>query len=205
MNQKKNIIIFSTAYHPFIGGAELAVREITDRIHEYQFFLITARMDARLPKTEHIGNTLVYRVGMGIPLLDKVLSPVRAAFEARRIMKKYQINAYWSIMASYISMAPILLTWFRLDKNIPLLLTLQEGDSAEHIARARLGGIAWVWRRMVHRANHVQVISTHLSKLARKYGYKGDITIIPNGVDGKKFTGKKKNGKRKTLSGSLPS
>jgi len=31
---KKRILIFSIAYHPFIGGAEVAVKEITQRLQE---------------------------------------------------------------------------------------------------------------------------------------------------------------------------
>jgi len=38
------ILIFSTTYFPFIGGAEIAVKEITDRVKSYQFDLITARL-----------------------------------------------------------------------------------------------------------------------------------------------------------------
>jgi len=37
----KRILIFSTAYLPFVGGAEVAVKEITDRLaDDFSFVLI---------------------------------------------------------------------------------------------------------------------------------------------------------------------
>ena len=58
MNNKK-ILILSTAYYPLIGGAEVAIKEITDRIEDIEFDLLTARMDKNLPKNEKIGNVNV--------------------------------------------------------------------------------------------------------------------------------------------------
>ena len=47
----KRIVIFSTAYLPLIGGAELAVKEITDRLKDFEFDLVCARIAKNLPKT----------------------------------------------------------------------------------------------------------------------------------------------------------
>ena len=63
-NQPKNILIFSIAYIPFVGGAELAVKEITDRIYksdsnterDFTFDMITLRFNKNWPKFEKIGN-----------------------------------------------------------------------------------------------------------------------------------------------------
>ena len=33
-NRKQKILIFSTAYYPFVGGAEVAVKEITSRLSD---------------------------------------------------------------------------------------------------------------------------------------------------------------------------
>ena len=61
----KKVLIFSLVYYPrFIGGAEIAVKETTDRLGEdFQFDMITLRKDAL--KFERIGNVNVYRVGFG--------------------------------------------------------------------------------------------------------------------------------------------
>ena len=64
MNSRK-VLIFSLAYHPYVGGAELAIKEITDRIdpNEYVFDMITLRFDKKLPSVEKVGNVTVHRIG----------------------------------------------------------------------------------------------------------------------------------------------
>ena len=58
-----NILIFSIAYIPFVGGAELAVKEITDRISaDLSFDMITLRFNKNWPKFEKIGNINIYRI-----------------------------------------------------------------------------------------------------------------------------------------------
>lgn len=182
MGKKQAVIIFSTAYLPLIGGAELAIKEITDRVCGLVFFLITARMKRSFPRRERLGNVDVYRVGLGIPFFDKLFSPLLGAFVARRLMKKHDVMCFWSIMITFTSGAPFLLKLLGLNKKIPILLTLQEGDSPEHIKRARFGLIRFSWRFMLHFADHVQVISNYLADMARAYGYKEEISIVPNGV-----------------------
>ena len=50
----KKILIFSTAYYPFVGGAEVAVKEITDRLKDTEFHLLTAKMDKKLPQRKRL-------------------------------------------------------------------------------------------------------------------------------------------------------
>src|SRR3989344_9376814 len=95
------IIIFSTAYLPFTGGAEIAVKEITDRINNVQFDIVTARLDGKLPKFEKIGNVNVYRIGFGASMLDKYLLPFLGFLKAYNLHKKNHYRVLWSIMASY--------------------------------------------------------------------------------------------------------
>ena len=80
MNTKK-ILIFSTSYYPFVGGAEVAIKEITDRVSGVDFDIITGRFDFKLPKNEKIGNVNVYRVGFGFKTLDKLLLPFFGAIK----------------------------------------------------------------------------------------------------------------------------
>ncbi|MDD5071750.1 MAG: hypothetical protein PHQ42_03375, partial [Patescibacteria group bacterium] len=68
----KRVLIISTAYFPFVGGAEVAVREITERISAIEFDMITARMDRKLPRFERLGNINVYRIGIGLQIFDKL-------------------------------------------------------------------------------------------------------------------------------------
>ena len=59
---QKRVLIFSLAYFPdLIGGAEIAVKEITDRITniEYQFDMITWRSNNQLPKVDKSAANIV--------------------------------------------------------------------------------------------------------------------------------------------------
>ena len=196
MEQKQTVIIFSTAYLPFLGGAELAIKEITDRIHDLDFILITARMRRNLLPRERLGNVEVYRVGVGIPLADKLLSPFFASLCVFQISRRFPTCLFWSVMVSYTTITPVLLKMFRFYKNTPLFVTLQEGDSEKHISSGRFGLIAYWWRMSLRHADHVQVISTYLEKLARMFGYRGAVSMVPNGVDIGKFQIEKKKNKK---------
>ena len=59
----KKILIFSLVYIPHVGGAELAIKNETDRINDVAFDMVTLRFDSSLPKVEKIGNIMVYRIG----------------------------------------------------------------------------------------------------------------------------------------------
>jgi glycosyltransferase involved in cell wall biosynthesis len=183
----KRILIFSTAYLPMQGGAELAVKEITDRIGGYKFDLICARLKRGLPKTERIGKVDVHRVGFGYKI-DKLLLPIFGFLKARRLKIencKLEI-VLWGIMVSWGSLAALIFKIFY--PQTPFLLTLQEGDTEEYIKKGRFGLINFAWRRLLAKANYVQVISNYLADMAREYGYGGEIEVVPNGVDFKKFS-----------------
>ncbi|MDP4001714.1 MAG: hypothetical protein Q8P69_01565, partial [bacterium] len=61
--KSKRILILTTAYLPQVGGSELAIKNITDRLPEFDFDLITSRFSSNVPLYEKIGNVNVYRVG----------------------------------------------------------------------------------------------------------------------------------------------
>lgn len=181
--EKKNILIFSTAYMPLVGGAELAIKEITDRISEYDFFMITTRFSRAHPAYERIGHIDVYRVGTGMfPLFDKLISPVWGMMKARALMRKHTFSLMWSMMVSFTSLAPVFLKMCGLHTRIPLLITLQEGDSEAHLTY-RYGGLMYaMWKLALHYADRIQVISGYLKKLALKRGAHVPIDMCPNGV-----------------------
>ena len=165
----------------------MAIKEITDRIDEYDFFLICARIYKTYPKYERIGNVEVYRVGFGLGFLDKILSPFWGAYLARSFMKRYNIKLFWAMMVTFASGAPFLLKIFRLNKNIPILLTLQEGDSENHLKFSNLGFTGLSWLFAVRMADKIQVISNYLKDFAIRMGAKGEIEVAQNGVDSRNF------------------
>ncbi len=189
---KKRILIFSTAYYPFVGGAEVAIKEITDRLSgDYDFDLITARFDKNLPSVEKIGKVNVYRLGSGKPTLDKILLPFRGAIKVWQLQKTKNYFCFWAVMATFAAGAGYIYNIFRKltgQKKIPIILNLQEGDSEEHLHYRWAGLIDLSWRMALRRTDIVTGLSDFLLKRAVKKGYKGETVLVPNGVDVSLFT-----------------
>ena len=101
MENSNKILIFSTSYLPFVGGAEVAIKEITDRISGVDFDIITSRFDFKLPKNEKIGNVNVYRVGFGFKTLDKLLLPFWGAIKTISLNNKNNYKYYFCVMVTF--------------------------------------------------------------------------------------------------------
>lgn len=184
---KPRILIFSVAYDPYFAGAELAVKNITDRLPGYDFDLITCRFTRHQLSVEQIGNTTVYRVGFG-NRLGRYLYPVLALQKAARLHKANPYRVVWAIMASYAGAAALM--FLRRYPRVKFLLSLQEGDSIEHIHK-RVRGFRRFWRKIFKRVDYIQVISSFLEAWAKKEGAKCPVVVIPNGVDISKIKNKK--------------
>ncbi len=184
----KRILIFSLAYYPRVGGAEVAIKEITDRIapSDIEFHMVTLRFSPADAPEEKIGNVLVHRVGWGGSYLDKILFVPRAALAARRLHKKETFDGAWAMM-SYM-LFPLVLA----NLKIPYALTLQEGDTEEHMfARVRVLPFLFLLRRGFRNATAVSALSIFLAEWAKRMGYRGKVEIVPNGADTQKFSGPK--------------
>ncbi len=195
----KKILIFSLAYYPkFVGGAEVAIKEITDRIDpkEFEFHMVTLRFDRSLPKQETIGNIIVHRIGFvkdnvhisdlkKFPLtLNKPLFQFLAFFTAIRLHFIYHFDATWAMMAHSTGVpAGLFKTFF---PKVSYLLTLQEGDPIDYILKT-MQPVAPLFRRAFTKADMVQVISTFLGKWAKDMGFQKTLEIIPNAVNTKHF------------------
>src|SRR3990167_2127187 len=167
----KRILIFSTAYLPFVGGAEVAVKEITERLaEEYEFDLITARLSRTLPRSEIVGKVRVFRIGIGIPIMDKLILPFVGALKAWGLIRNNKYQAFWCIMATWASGAAYAVNMVRgvfFRKRVPLVLTLQEGDSEEHLRYRRGGLISLSWYMALKRTDMVTAISNYLLARAK--------------------------------------
>ncbi len=187
METKNKILIFSTAYYPFVGGAEVAVKEITDRLDkDFEFDLITAKLTPNLPTVEKIGNVNIHRIGRGNPRIDKLLLPLRGAFYAWKLEKKNRYFSLWGIMVTFGSGAAYILSIMRFltgQKKIPIVLTLQEGDSEAHLKYKWGGLIALSWKAALRLTDKLTGISNFLIERARKNGFKKETFLVPNGVD----------------------
>jgi len=179
-NKKKKILILTTAYFPFVGGAEIAVKEITDRLPGIEFSMITARMDKKLPKFERLGNIDVYRVGIGWPIIDKLWLAGFGYLLAQKLYKEKKFNIVWAIMASY---AGFTASEFK-NKNpdIKFLLTLQEGDDLGEIEK-KVRLIKNKFNNIFKHADYIQAISNYLADWARTKKVKCPVEVVPNGTN----------------------
>ncbi len=195
----RKILIFSLVYYPrFIGGAEVALKEITDRIfaNEYEFDMITLRIDESLPADERVGNIHVHRIGFScgndesskkykrLLALNKYLYPFMAVWKAMQLQRKRNYDAQWALMANYAGFAALLFKW--MFPKVPFILTLQEGDPFAHIKK-RVGIFYPFYRAIFYKADRVQAISHYLADFAKKMGHQGEVQVVPNGVDTKSF------------------
>ncbi|MEQ1561561.1 MAG: glycosyltransferase family 4 protein [Nitrospira sp.] len=191
-NAKKRILIFSTAYYPFVAGAEVSIKEITDRLSsDFDFDLITARLQSNLPDKERIGQVNVYRVGVGIPTFDKLILPFLGAILVWRLQRRNNYFCMWGVMATFASGAGYVSNLFRRflgKKKIPMVLSLQEGDSESHL-KYRWGGLIGLsWKLALANTDILTALSNFLLDRAKKNGFKGQMFLVPNGVDLDLFT-----------------
>ena len=178
MNQPRkrpSVYVFTTAYHPFIGGAEIAIEQIAKRLQsEFDFFIVTARMDRTLLRREVRPEGTVIRLGMG-NWFDKFLLPFLSLLSIR---SKPDILFGLDISTGALA-AAALKTLFPKKRFI---FNIQYGYGDERLQRGRFGLLNLAFRYMLSRADFVTPISGYLLRTARKYGYTGDAEVIPNGV-----------------------
>jgi len=183
----RRILIFSLAYYPrLVGGAEVAVKEITDRIspNEVIFDMVTINSGG-LPAVEKLGNVCVYRVCKDVGHPSKLLFPFAAYFKALKLHRQNKYDATWSIMANRAGFAALFFKW--MNPKVPFILTLQEGDPLEY-AKQRSGIVAPLLKYIFRKADRITAISTFLADWAKQMGAKCPITVIPNGIDYEKFS-----------------
>ncbi|TSC83078.1 MAG: hypothetical protein G01um101419_278 [Parcubacteria group bacterium Gr01-1014_19] len=179
--------IFSLAYDPFVGGAEIAVREIVRRLPGSDFVILTRRFDNGWPPIEFSDNYSVVRLGRGrsdgnyYGGFFRKISYIFSAYRwAARAHATDPFTAVWAVMASYAGIAAL---FFKLrHPEVPLLLTLQEGDSEIHIL-SRVGIFYPLWKLIFKKADYVQAISNFLADFARRHGARCPVEVVPNGVD----------------------
>ncbi|HEY4500231.1 MAG TPA: glycosyltransferase [Candidatus Paceibacterota bacterium] len=196
----KRILIFSFVYYPrFIGGAEIAIKEITDRIspNDIEFDLIALRLDESLPKFEKVGNVNIYRIGFAgrqrdsadsLPWylhFNKYLYPFLACMKASRLHARRGYDATWGMMANYSGFGALFFKLFH--RDVPFILTLQEGDPIDYIKK-RVGVFSPIFKSIFTHADRMQTISNYLADFGREMRAKCPIEVIPNGVDPGLFT-----------------
>jgi glycosyltransferase involved in cell wall biosynthesis len=171
-----------------VGGAEVAIKEITNRINpqDIKFHLVTLRFDSSLPKMEKIDNVLVHRVGFGGVYISKILYVPLAVLKAKSLDKTEKYDGFWAMM-TYMLFPVSLLRLFGLKK--PYVLTLQDGDPFTRVFnRLRIRIFSPLLNTGFRNASIVQCISNHLASWAQEKQVTCPIEVIPNGVDIEHFS-----------------
>src|SRR3989344_3214046 len=180
--ENKRIVILSAFYDPFMSGAERMVQEIAERLTgRFDFYIVTACLQADLPKTEQRKNAngvyTIRRVGFG-GKIDKWLYPILAPLVTLWLHPKI-VHA---VMESYAGIALVIFS--RLNKKVKTILTLQSGDldMPEKVKKIPV----WLWQKIHQMPNLVIGISSALEARAKRLGAAKTL-VIYNGVDFKRL------------------
>ncbi len=191
---KKKVLIFTLDYLPgIISGAEEALKEVTDRLPEIEWHMVTLYYDSAVPRTQQIGNVFVHYVGLfgkpqatlaerkQFPLhLNKYYFQFAAAMKGWQLHRQHRFDAAWAMMAHSTGVPAVLFSW--LSPKVPYLLTLEEGDPPEHIERM-VRPLWFIWKRCFTGAKAIYAISEFLAAWARRRGATCPIHIIRNGAN----------------------
>lgn len=190
----KKILIYSLAYFPFVGGAEVALREVVKRLkNSYKFEIVTARMKC-LRSVEYIDGIKVRRIGIGIQFIDKLL------FIPLGIL--YGLFHRHDIVFGLLENQSALIS--RAVSNIKgskCIINLQSGDTEDYM-RKKLGIFYFLYSWVYGRKATYVVLSKYLKDRALNHGVpEKNIVVIPNGVDLASFSCKsiKRTEKKKNI------
>lgn len=182
MDSRSNkILIFTTAFRPFIGGSEIALEEIIRRLPEFFFDIITPRFKKSLPLEERGNNFIIHRVGMGLPI-DKFLFPIVGFFYAKNILRDNKKAIIHSYQASYGAGAAWLFKIF--NPSSVFILTMQEGKNLKKQGFL----INYLRKLIIWKVDSATAISQHLGDYLLSIRKKMPVTLIPNGVDLENFS-----------------
>lgn len=172
----KRILLFTTAFRPFVGGSEIAIEEVVRRLPNIFFDILTPRYDSQLSKEELGPNFNIRRVGLGWRS-DKFLFPILGYLKAEKIFKKNKSVAIHAFQASYGGGAAWIFKIF--NRSVPMILTLQEGKSLDD----QCALVRFFRKLIIKKADKITAISEYLKKYAQNLNLKSEILAIPNGVD----------------------
>lgn len=177
---KKNILIFFWYYSP-PGGAELFIKEITERLSEnHDFEIITAQCKKNLPKKEKINGVLVHRVGIGSFIIDKFLFPFFSIPLAFKIKKNKRISLVHGVIANPAGFSAM---FFHLLTKTPFLLTEQSGNLDQKV-RGLTPITFWIYKKIYQNSDFIHVISNFLKNIVLSLGVeKEKVKVIPNGIN----------------------
>jgi glycosyltransferase involved in cell wall biosynthesis len=181
MPPKPRILVLIPSYLPIVGGAEVAVAELADRLPQFEFVLICGRLRRELPRYERMGPVEVHRVGIGVSV-DAWFLPVLGALKALTLARRERFALVQSVGANQAAATAFVLSHIR--RRTPSLLSLVGTSEDLHAAGRWLGPL---YRAIHRRADAIHALTTWHMDQARAMGYARPITVVPYGADVDRF------------------
>lgn len=194
----KKILIFSLNYYPLAGASEKAVQEITNRLPDFDYYLITNKYKPNWPSQEQVGSIKVYRLGRGSNI-DKYLYLWRAIAMAAKLQQTIRFDFIWSIGPLETGLAAL---FFKYRSKVPYLLSDHSSDD-DNILQKKIHWYNFYHSRVYRQAKYTQVISKSLGRRSRQMGNQGEIYLIPNGIDLQVFQPRMSAAEQDSLRGEL--
>ena len=176
------VIIFTTSFFPYVGGSEIAIHEITKRLKDVFFHIITHRFTEELSKEEDFQNGRISRVGYG---WTKFFLPITGLNRAIKNSPAFKENNQRPIIQAYQASYGGGAAWIykKIWPKSVFILTLQEGKD---LSGKNL--VTFFRNLIIKKADIITAISNYLADYARKVNPRAKIVVIPNGVDIQNFS-----------------
>lgn len=177
-------------YKPAIGGFEIFIENIAERIGEKDdIFIVTGKVK-NTPKEEKINRLKIYRSSSLVTLKDFSSSKffyistamVFIFFKSLRLIRKEKID----MIHAQGFLSGILALILKKITKVPYLLTIQSADFSVYHPRMNINIIKLIYKKtekaIFENADFCHAPSNHLVGHLKKYKIKGAI-MIPNGVN----------------------
>ena len=174
----KRVLVFSLAYYPFVGGAEVALREIVERLagDEYEFEIITVNLDGNQPAIEKY----VWRWCDAWWWCYKISFPVYCLSFSKRLHQREPYDVVWAMMANQAGLATLFLNGS--SRKLTFADPSRRGFTFDIWLRTWF--MRPLYKAIYKRAEHIQRASNFLAK-GTKFGAKCPVTVVPMGGCGK--------------------
>jgi glycosyltransferase involved in cell wall biosynthesis len=181
-------------YKPAIGGFEIFIENIAERIGEKDdIFIVTGKIK-NTPEEERINHLRVYRSSSLVALKDFSRSKfiyiltamVFIFFKSLRLIKKEKID----MIHAQGFLSGILAYLLKKITKKPYLITIQSADFNIYHPRLNIKFIIKIYQKIekiiFNNADYCHAVSSYLGSHFNRYGIK-KIAVIPNGVNQSEF------------------
>ncbi len=160
---KPRVVILSAFLTPYRSGAEACAEEVPALLtRDYDFIILTARMNKSLPVHDQLGSIPVHRIGLGYSF-DKWLFP----FLAPLAVRQYKPKIVHAVLESFAGLA--------------LVFCKRTVPKAKRILTCQSTNTTFLLGLMHQSAHVVTVISSVLKERACEL-CRNDAILIPNGI-----------------------